>query len=87
METTNNVIPNPYLPKVSCCMVTQTKRYSHVRRAVKCFIDQTYSNRELVVICGDEEDGGKLRTYLKRLNEEFLSLPIRYFHVKWAPLG
>jgi Glycosyltransferases involved in cell wall biogenesis len=44
---------NPYnIPLISCLMITKN-RLRHVKRAVSCFLNQSYPNRELIVI----EDG------------------------------
>jgi len=38
------------LPLISCLMVTSAKRSRLARRAVQCFMGQTYSNKELVIL-------------------------------------
>src|SRR5699024_3431283 len=43
------------LPKVSCLTVTANRR-NLIRRAVRCFQNQSYPNKELVVIDDGEED-------------------------------
>jgi len=41
------------LPKISCLMVTHG-RLALARRAIRCYADQTYPNRELVIVSDDE---------------------------------
>lgn len=36
-------------PKISCLMVT-SGRYELMKKSIKCYIDQTYSNKELIVL-------------------------------------
>jgi glycosyltransferase involved in cell wall biosynthesis len=38
------------LPKISCLMVTAPNRLEYLKRSFRCFCDQTYPNRELVII-------------------------------------
>lgn len=38
------------LPKISCLMVTANERLSLAKKSIKCFVDQTYPNKELLVI-------------------------------------
>lgn len=38
------------LPLISCLMVTANGRFETFRRACQCYFDQTYPNRELVVV-------------------------------------
>jgi glycosyltransferase involved in cell wall biosynthesis len=37
-------------PKISCLLVTAAGRFDYFRRSVQCYDDQTYPNRELVVV-------------------------------------
>lgn len=37
-------------PKISCLLVTANGRFEHFQRSVKCYFDQTYPNKELVVV-------------------------------------
>ncbi len=56
-----------YLPKVSCMMLTYN-RYIPLVRSVQCFIDQTHTNKELVIINnGDREYFDKVERHLKTL--------------------
>ena len=38
------------LPKISCLLVTARDRFEYFERSVRCYDDQTYPNRELVVV-------------------------------------
>jgi glycosyltransferase involved in cell wall biosynthesis len=38
------------LPIISCLLVTANGRLHHVQRSVKCYLDQTYPNRELIIV-------------------------------------
>lgn len=38
------------LPKISCLLVTAAGRFEYFVRSVQCYCDQTYPNRELVVV-------------------------------------
>jgi glycosyltransferase involved in cell wall biosynthesis len=38
------------LPKISCLLVAAAGRFEHFQRSVRCYCDQTYPNRELVVV-------------------------------------
>lgn len=40
---------------VSCLMVTRAKRVDMARRAIECYRQQTYKNRELVIVTDDTE--------------------------------
>jgi glycosyltransferase involved in cell wall biosynthesis len=42
-------------PLVSCLMVTRGRK-EFVRRAIQCFMQQTYTNTELVIVCDNELD-------------------------------
>lgn len=52
------------LPLISCLMITKD-RLDKVKIAVNCFINQTYPNKELIILC-DSDDG--TREYIKDLN-------------------
>lgn len=52
------------LPLVSCLMITD-ERLDLARRSIRCFTDQTYPRRELVVVsAGDETYRGALEDHL-----------------------
>lgn len=38
------------LPKISCLLVTANDRLEYLKKSVQCFLDQTYPNKELVVV-------------------------------------
>jgi glycosyltransferase involved in cell wall biosynthesis len=38
------------MPKISCLLVTADGRIEQFKRSFQCYVDQTYSNRELVII-------------------------------------
>ena len=38
------------LPKISCLLVTAKNRFDYFARSYQCYCDQTYSNRELVIV-------------------------------------
>lgn len=38
------------LPKISCLLVTAKGRIEYFRRSFQCYLDQTYPNRELVIV-------------------------------------
>jgi glycosyltransferase involved in cell wall biosynthesis len=38
------------LPKISCLLVTAKNRFDYFQRSVRCYADQTYPNKELLVI-------------------------------------
>lgn len=42
------------LPRISCLCVTE-KRSDKLKRAIKCFLDQTYPNKELIVLYKDND--------------------------------
>jgi glycosyltransferase involved in cell wall biosynthesis len=65
-------------PLVSCVMVTKN-RLPLARRAVECFVAQTWGNKELVVVDDGDED------YTAMLDAYRASAPIRYFRVKPEP--
>lgn len=53
-------------PPVSCLMVTRD-RVALARRAIRCFAEQTYPHRELVVVCDGE---ARIRLALERFATE-----------------
>lgn len=59
---------NP-LPLISCLLVTANGRFHHVQKSVKCYLDQTYPNRELVIVNeGPKEYQEQLDAWLLGLN-------------------
>ena len=62
-------------PRVSCLMVTRN-RFFLARRSVRCFEQQRYENRELIVIDDGEDD--RLEKWINELDDErivFIRLP------------
>ena len=41
---------NGNLPKISCLMITANNRFETFKTSVRCYADQTYPNRELVIV-------------------------------------
>ncbi len=74
MSNQKNNLDTSNLPRVSCLMVTGNRKRI-ARRAVKCFLDQTYPNKELVVLDDGNED----------YSEIFSEIPdgdIHYFRIQ-----
>lgn len=44
------MIHNDSTPKISCLLVTAAGRLEHFERSLRCYEDQTYPNRELVIV-------------------------------------
>jgi len=65
-------------PLVSCVMVTKN-RLLLARRAVECFTQQTWQNKELVIIDDGEAD------YAPMLDAYRSTAPIRYFRIEPQP--
>jgi glycosyltransferase involved in cell wall biosynthesis len=55
MSTQKSIKTDEIKPRISCLMVTGNRKRI-ARRAVKCFMDQTYPNKELVVLDDGSED-------------------------------
>lgn len=71
-------------PRVSCLMVTKNREYL-AKRAIFCFMQQTYVNKELVII--DDGESSELAEYVRKLNHPQIShyhLPDR--HLKLGDL-
>lgn len=58
----------PASPLVSCLCITRN-RVSLLRRAIACFLAQTYQPRELLVLHDAEDDDPETYNYLSALNE------------------
>lgn len=55
-------------PLISCLLVTARNRFDHVKRSVKCFADQTYPNKELIVVNeGPREYQSQLDTWFAEM--------------------
>jgi glycosyltransferase involved in cell wall biosynthesis len=57
-------------PVVSCLMVTKNREYL-AKRAIFCFTQQTYGNKELVII--DDGESSELAEYVRQLNHPQIS--------------
>ena len=55
------------LPRISCLMVTKN-RSSLAQRAIRCFQQQTYQNRELLIVDDGEDD--TLKEWTKELHDD-----------------
>ncbi|MDZ7659814.1 glycosyltransferase family A protein [Fodinibius sp.] len=60
-------------PKVSCLTVTADRKHL-MKRAVQCFQNQTYENRELVIIDDGEQDLGDILTDLPADQVKYVKL-------------
>ena len=38
------------LPKISCLMITADKRFEYAKESIRCYVNQTYTNKELVIV-------------------------------------
>lgn len=56
------------IPKVSCLTVT-TGRLEHIKRAVHCYLIQTYPNREMVLL-SQGEDNEPIAEFIRSLNRD-----------------
>jgi glycosyltransferase involved in cell wall biosynthesis len=66
---------NMVRPKISCVMVT-LGRVEHVRNSVRCFIEQTYPNKELVVLSqGNAEENKKIEECLRSVPDKVHFFP------------
>ena len=63
------------LPLISCLMVTRC-RFEQAKLSIKCFQNQTYSHKELIIIDDDESD--LLAQYLHKLADK----NIRHIHIE-----
>lgn len=70
-------------PKISCLLVTANGRQEYFKRSVQCFVDQTYSNKELVIVNEGPKD------YQQWIVESVSHLPnVRFvFLDAWYSLG
>lgn len=66
------------LPKVSCLMVTEG-RPNHVKKSVQCFQNQTYKNKELIILSqGNDDVNAKILSLVKDMeNVLFFDAPSR----------
>ena len=61
------------IPLISCLCVTR-KRVDKLKRAIQCFQEQTYANKELVIICDDDDQ--ETIQFLESLDQEDISYEI-----------
>ena len=76
-------------PLVSCMMLTYN-RFKPFKKAVECFLNQTYENKELIVInSGDAKYYDKIDYYLEnlRLNCKFITCSYKHIHAYRNTLG
>lgn len=60
---------NGDLPKISCLMVTANNRFETFKISVECFVNQTYPNKELVIVTDAPKDyQQKLADYVSNLD-------------------
>lgn len=58
-------------PKISCLLVTANGRYSLVEKSITCFCEQTYSNKELIIVNeGTKEYQQKIQNFVDTLNQD-----------------
>jgi len=70
-------------PLVSCMMLTYN-RFGPLKKAIDCFLNQSYPNRELVIInSGNDDYYEKVTAYLKsdRIYPQFMKSKTIYKHV------
>lgn len=54
------------LPKISCLMVTANGRLEYFKRSINCYLDQTYPNKELIIVNeGSKDYQNEIFNYLK----------------------
>lgn len=57
-------------PKISCVMVT-AGRLDKIKRSIRCYLRQTYANRELVILSqGDEVANKQIAEYVYSLHDD-----------------
>ena len=61
-------------PKISCLMIT-ANRLHIAKRAIKCFADQSYPNKELIIIDDGEEN-------YKNTLKQYSKFEIKYIKVE-----
>lgn len=61
------------MPKISCVTVT-TGRVDLVKKAIHCYVYQTYKNKELVILSqGSEEENKQIESYVNSLERNDIS--------------
>lgn len=64
---------NTTYPKVSCLMVT-ANRLQIAKRAIKCFAEQLYPNKELIIVDDGEENYNKILKKYSNFNIKYIKL-------------
>ena len=70
------------LPLISCLLVTANGRLDYFKRSVQCFVDQTYPNKELVIVNEGNKEYQKLMTeHVKSLERKDIRFELldRYY--------
>lgn len=67
--------PASDLPLISCMMVTKN-RFEQAKVAIQCFQNQTYLNKELIIV--DDDESERLSNYVNQLADQ----NIHYLHLK-----
>lgn len=62
-----------HLPRVSCLMVTGNRKELS-RRAIQCFINQSYENKELVILDDGTEDYSELLTGIPPADYQYIKI-------------
>lgn len=63
------------LPMISCIMVTKN-RSEQAKLAIQCFQNQTYTNKELIIV--DDDSGDRLAQHINELGDR----TIHYWHLE-----
>ena len=53
-----------YRPKISCLMITADGRFDYLKQSVHCYADQTYKNKELLIVT---DSGDEYKTQIRDL--------------------
>jgi glycosyltransferase involved in cell wall biosynthesis len=64
---------NKKIPRVSCLMVTGDRKFLS-KRAIQCFINQTYENKELVIVDDGEEDYSDLLSEIPKEDYQYIKI-------------
>lgn len=67
------------LPKISCLTVTAKGRFAMLEKSVQCYLNQTYSNKELIIVSdGDSEYQSKIKDSFSRNDIKLIFLKGKY---------
>jgi glycosyltransferase involved in cell wall biosynthesis len=59
------IIYKKNLPKISCLLVTAKDRFEYFKRSYNCYLDQTYPNKELLIVNeGPKDYQEKIKNYI-----------------------